>query len=80
MSACISCHSWRSRTHPFSSVPLSLELKGSYSGSISAQQLDNNGDTSRYRVFWNMFFAAYLISPKTCHRFVGVLEEEAVYT
>lgn len=31
-------------------------------------------------VFWNMFFTAYLISPKTCHRFVGILEEEAVYT
>jgi len=27
-----------------------------------------------------MFFIAYLISPKTCHRFVGVLEEEAVST
>jgi ubiquinol oxidase len=25
-------------------------------------------------------FAAYLISPRTCHRFVGYLEEEAVIT
>lgn len=32
------------------------------------------------RVYWNMFFVAYLLSPKTCHRFVGILEEEAVYT
>ncbi|KAF0713190.1 Aste57867_4467 [Aphanomyces stellatus] len=27
-----------------------------------------------------MFFLTYLISPKTCHRFVGYLEEEAVHT
>ena len=26
-----------------------------------------------------MFFS-YLLSPRTCHRFVGYLEEEAVYT
>jgi len=25
-------------------------------------------------------FIAYLISPRTCHRFVGFLEEEAVIT
>lgn len=31
-------------------------------------------------VFTNMFFFAYLLSPKTCHRFVGFLEEEAVIT
>ncbi|KAF2227764.1 mitochondrial alternative oxidase [Elsinoe ampelina] len=31
-------------------------------------------------VFFNAMFLAYLISPKTCHRFVGYLEEEAVYT
>ncbi|KAM3413641.1 Alternative oxidase [Cercospora zeina] len=31
-------------------------------------------------VFFNAFFAAYLLSPKTCHRFVGHLEEEAVVT
>ncbi|TKX21760.1 alternative oxidase [Elsinoe australis] len=31
-------------------------------------------------VFFNAMFVAYLISPKTCHRFVGYLEEEAVYT
>lgn len=31
-------------------------------------------------VFFNMFFLSYLFSPKTCHRFVGYLEEEAVYT
>ena len=27
-----------------------------------------------------MFFLSYLITPKTCHRFVGYLEEEAVMT
>jgi ubiquinol oxidase len=26
------------------------------------------------------FFVSYLLSPKTCHRFVGYLEEEAVKT
>ncbi|CAK4910748.1 unnamed protein product [Aphanomyces euteiches] len=31
-------------------------------------------------VFFNLFFFTYLISPKTCHRFVGYLEEEAVHT
>ncbi|KAI5846756.1 alternative oxidase [Tricharina praecox] len=31
-------------------------------------------------VFFNFFFLAYLISPRTCHRFVGYLEEEAVIT
>ncbi|ETW05821.1 hypothetical protein H310_03499 [Aphanomyces invadans] len=31
-------------------------------------------------VFFNLFFVTYLISPKTCHRFVGYLEEEAVHT
>ncbi|KIJ64486.1 hypothetical protein HYDPIDRAFT_90376 [Hydnomerulius pinastri MD-312] len=31
-------------------------------------------------VFFNMFFLAYMISPRTCHRFVGHLEEEAVLT
>ena len=30
--------------------------------------------------FVNLFFLAYLISPKFCHRFVGYLEEEAVKT
>ena len=30
--------------------------------------------------FFNTFFIAYLISPRTCHRFVGYLEEEAVIT
>ncbi|KAI9694262.1 MAG: Alternative oxidase, mitochondrial precursor [Bogoriella megaspora] len=30
--------------------------------------------------FFNAFFVAYLISPRTCHRFVGYLEEEAVVT
>lgn len=30
--------------------------------------------------FFNTFFVAYLISPRTCHRFVGYLEEEAVIT
>ena len=31
-------------------------------------------------VFYNAFFLMYLISPKTAHRFVGALEEEAVRT
>ncbi|KZW03346.1 mitochondrial alternative oxidase [Exidia glandulosa HHB12029] len=31
-------------------------------------------------VFYNLFFFSYLLSPRTCHRFVGILEEEAVYT
>ncbi|KAI1922402.1 inducible alternative oxidase 2 [Ophidiomyces ophidiicola] len=31
-------------------------------------------------VFFNAFFISYLFSPRTCHRFVGYLEEEAVLT
>lgn len=31
-------------------------------------------------VFFNLFFVTYLASPRTCHRFVGYLEEEAVKT
>ncbi|KAF8318971.1 alternative oxidase [Clavulina sp. PMI_390] len=31
-------------------------------------------------VFWNVMFFGYLLSPKTCHRFVGTIEEEAVLT
>ncbi|KAI9786788.1 MAG: hypothetical protein M1816_007795 [Peltula sp. TS41687] len=31
-------------------------------------------------VFFNSMFISYLISPRTCHRFVGYLEEEAVHT
>jgi hypothetical protein len=31
-------------------------------------------------VFFNAYLLAYLLSPKTCHRFVGYLEEEAVHT
>lgn len=31
-------------------------------------------------VFFNLYFAAYLLSPRTCHAFVGYLEEEAVKT
>lgn len=31
-------------------------------------------------VFANGFFLAYLVSPATCHRFVGYLEEEATNT
>lgn len=31
-------------------------------------------------VFFNAMFVAYLVSPRTCHRFVGYLEEEAVLT
>ena len=31
-------------------------------------------------VFFNMFFLAYLVSPKSAHRFVGYLEEEACVT
>ena len=36
--------------------------------------------TSGQFFFMNGYFLAYLISPKLCHRFVGYLEEEAVYT
>lgn len=31
-------------------------------------------------IFFNAFFLAYLASPRFCHRFVGYLEEEAVWT
>ena len=31
-------------------------------------------------IFFNAFLAAYVITPRTCHRFVGYLEEEAVKT
>lgn len=31
-------------------------------------------------VFFNLFFLSYIISPRTCHRFVAYLEEEAVLT
>ncbi|KAJ3171407.1 hypothetical protein HDU88_007486 [Geranomyces variabilis] len=31
-------------------------------------------------VFFNVFFFSYLLSPRTCHRFVGYLEESAVHT
>ena len=31
-------------------------------------------------VFFNFYFALYMIAPKTSHRFVGYLEEEAVTT
>jgi len=31
-------------------------------------------------VFFNAFFLAYIVSPRTCHRFVGYLEEEATLT
>lgn len=31
-------------------------------------------------IFWNFFFVFYLIAPRVAHRFVGVLEEEAVLT
>lgn len=31
-------------------------------------------------VFYNFFFVFYLVSPRVAHRFVGVLEEEAVTT
>jgi hypothetical protein len=31
-------------------------------------------------IFYNTMFISCLISPKTCHRFVGYLEEEAVHT
>jgi len=30
--------------------------------------------------FYNAFFLTYLLSPKTAHRFVAALEEEAVRT
>lgn len=31
-------------------------------------------------IFVNLFFIAYILSPRFCHRFVGYLEEEAVKT
>ncbi|KAI7508439.1 Alternative oxidase [Hortaea werneckii] len=31
-------------------------------------------------VFFNSMFVSYLVSPRTCHRFVGYLKEEAVIT
>lgn len=31
-------------------------------------------------VFFNLFFLAYMVSPKSAHRFVGYLEEEACLT
>jgi ubiquinol oxidase len=31
-------------------------------------------------VFFNLYFLAYLCSPRFCHRMVGFLEEEAVHT
>ncbi|KAL9119020.1 MAG: hypothetical protein Q9187_004428 [Circinaria calcarea] len=31
-------------------------------------------------VFFNGMFLSYLVSPRTCHRFVGYLEEQAVLT
>ncbi|GAQ46942.1 inducible alternative oxidase 2 [Aspergillus tubingensis] len=31
-------------------------------------------------LFFNAFFVSYLVLPKTCHRFVGYLQEEAVIT
>lgn len=31
-------------------------------------------------VFFNSYFIMYLLAPRTCHRFVGYLEEEAVKT
>lgn len=31
-------------------------------------------------VFFNLYFLSYLLSPRTCHAFVGFLEEEAVKT
>jgi threonyl-tRNA synthetase len=31
-------------------------------------------------VAWNLYFAAFLLSPRSCHAFVGYLEEQAVRT
>ncbi|GIL43101.1 hypothetical protein Vafri_893, partial [Volvox africanus] len=31
-------------------------------------------------VFFNAYFLTYLLSPRTCHAFIGFLEEEAVKT
>jgi hypothetical protein len=31
-------------------------------------------------IFFNLYFLFYTICPSHCHRFVGYLEEEAVYT
>ena len=31
-------------------------------------------------IFFNAYFLAYILSPRSCHAFVGYLEEEAVKT
>jgi hypothetical protein len=35
---------------------------------------------TRTGVVYNVFFLSYIINPKICHRFVGMIEEEAVHT
>jgi len=53
---------------------------------LTFQQLRNPGIIFRSTVlvaqgiFWNAYFLAYMVSPRTCHRFIGYLEEEAVLT
>ena len=37
-------------------------------------------DPACCRIFFNMYFLAYMLNPNACHRFVGYLEEEAVKT
>jgi hypothetical protein len=41
---------------------------------------DDTYSTATQGVFFNAFFISYLLAPRICHRFVGFLEEEAVYT
>jgi len=54
---------------------------------LGAQGVFFNGELSSCRACfspllmnWLGFFISYLISPRTCHRFVGYIEEEAVKT
>jgi threonyl-tRNA synthetase len=53
---------------------------------LTFMELKNPGFLFRIAVigtqglFFNAFLTAYIFSPRTCHRFVGYLEEEAVKT
>ncbi|KAI8618424.1 alternative oxidase [Chytriomyces sp. MP71] len=53
---------------------------------LTFMKLKNPGPFFRMAVlltqgmFFNAYFLCYLLSPQTCHRFVGYLEESAVHT
>eukprot|EP00117_Sycon_ciliatum_P022415 scpid33022/ scgid19345/ Alternative oxidase, mitochondrial len=53
---------------------------------LTALEMRKPGNLFRFNVlllqgiFTNIFFVAYLVSPRFCHRFVGYLEEDAVKT